>query len=336
MPKPPAPRRVVITQANFDAASEDFLREAGFDVVVPEDSRQRGDGHLGHDALAAMLDGAGGWIVGQAHVTRELLQARPELLILSRRGVGYDRVDVAAAVDLKRVVTIAAGGNDDAVADHTLALILGLSRRLRELQHRMGEGSWSVLIGSDLHRKTVGVVGFGRIGQKVLKRLVGFDAKVLVNGRPRDADAIRALGGHPVDLRTLFAESDVVTLHAPLTEATRFMIDRASIALMKPSALVINTARGGLVQDADLLEALAAGHLAGAGLDVFVSEHDPSFRDVTQALVALPNVVATPHAAASSREGLARTNMISAENVVAVLNGGSPAPACLIADGRDP
>ena len=269
-----------------------------------------------------------------ARVGRELLQARPELLVLSRRGVGYERIDVSAAADLKKVVTIAAGGNDDSVADHTLALILGLSRRLRESQALMTDGTWRVLIGSDLHRKIVGIVGFGRIGRSVAKRLSGFDATVLVSAGIARADAVRAAGAHPTDLRTLLTESDVVTLHAPLTDATRFMIDRAAIELMKPSALLVNTARGGLVRDADLLAALREGRLAGAGLDVFQSEADPTSRDVTNELIGLPNVLATPHAAASSREGLARTNGIAADNVVAVLNGGSPPSHCVIVDGR--
>ena len=125
-----------------------------------------------------------------------------------------------------------------------------------------------------------------------------------------------------------------MTLHAPLTEATRHIIDRAAIARMKPSAILVNTARGGLVDDADLLDALRAGRLAGAGLDVYRSEADPSARDVTAALIALPNVVATPHAAASSREGLSRMNRIAAENVLAVLDGGVPPEACLVVDGR--
>ena len=327
-------RRVLVTTPHFDEASADVLRCAGIDVVIPDESRNRGDAHFAFDQLVALLEGAEGWILGQARVGRELLQARPELLVLSRRGVGYERIDVSAAADLKKIVTIAAGGNDDSVADHTLALILGLSRRIRESQALMVDGTWRTLIGSDLHRKTVGIIGFGRIGRSVAKRLSGFDATVLVSSGASQADAIRAAGAHPTDLPTLLAESDVVTLHAPLTDATRFMIDRAAIGLMKPSALLVNTARGGLVHDADLLAALREGRLAGAGLDVFLSEADPTSRAVTDELIRLPHVLATPHAAASSREGLARTNRIAADNVIAVLAGGSPPSPCVVVDGR--
>jgi D-3-phosphoglycerate dehydrogenase len=137
-----------------------------------------------------------------------------------------------------------------------------------------------------------------------------------------------------VDWPTLLRQSDYVSVNAPLTPETRFLIDKAAIAQMKHSAIVINTARGGLVKDSDLLEALKAGTLAGAGLDVFVSESDPTYQDVSDALIALPNVVATPHAAASSREGLDRTNMVAARCVVTVLNGLRPPPECVIVDGR--
>jgi D-3-phosphoglycerate dehydrogenase / 2-oxoglutarate reductase len=126
-----------------------------------------------------------------------------------------------------------------------------------------------------------------------------------------------------------------VTLHAPLTAETRFLIRDQTIRTMKPSAFIINTARGGLIEDRDLLAALKDKRLAGAGLDVFMSESDPSYHAVTQELVSLPNVVASPHSGASTREGLARTNKVAAECVVAVLNGTHPPAQCVVADGRN-
>jgi D-3-phosphoglycerate dehydrogenase len=135
-------------------------------------------------------------------------------------------------------------------------------------------------------------------------------------------------------LANLLGRSDYVSLHAPMTPATRFLIDARAISRMKPGAVLINTARGGLVQDADLLAALKAGRLAGAGLDVFASESDPTFIEVTKELLALANVVATPHAGASSREGLDRTNMVAARSVVAVIDGKDPPASCIVADGR--
>lgn len=269
--------------------------------------------------------------VGHARVTRALLEALPALSVISRRGVGYERVDLEAARDLGRVVTIAAGGNDASVADHALGLMLAVGRRFRESQALMEDGKWSILMGSDLYRKTVGVIGLGRIGRSLVQRLSGFEAQVLVH-TPRPDPTLGAVSF--VGLDDLLARSDYVSIHAPLTPATKFLIDAAAIERMKPSAILVNTARGGLVQDADLLAALERGRLAGAGLDVFASESDPAFLPVTSKLLTLPNVVATPHAGASSREGLDRTNLIAAQSVLTVLDGGDPGPECVVADGR--
>lgn len=328
-------RKVVVTQRFFDDRAHAYLRSHGCEVVIAPLPAGKADGDLSHDALVEILDGAAGWIVGHARVTRELLTALPDLRIVSRRGVGYERVDLDAARDLGRVVTIAAGGNDASVADHTIGLMLAVGRRLRESQQRMIDGDGSILMGSDLCEKTVGLVGLGRIGKSVVKRLSGFDCKVLVHTPRPDPDYARATGVQFVDLPQLLARGDYVSLHAPLTPETRFLIDARAIDAMKPTSILINTARGGLVEDAHLLDALRTGRLAGAGLDVYVSESDPAYKPVSQALLELPNVVGTPHAAASSREGLDRTNMVAARAVVAVLDGDDPAPECVVADGRE-
>lgn len=327
-------RRVVVTQRFFDDATLAYLEANGCEVFVADLPPGKGDGDFTQAELEALLSGADGWIVGHARVTRALMAALPDLKVVSRRGVGYERVDLEAARDLGKVVAIAAGGNDASVADHTIALILAVARRFRESQANMLAGNWSILMGSDLYRKTVGVVGAGRIGRSVVQRLRGFEAEVLVHGASRDEAWAAASNVTYVDMPTLLAKSDVVTLHAPLTPATRLLIDAEALAAMKPGAILINTARGGLVDDAALLESLKRGHLAGAGLDTFMSESDPALKPVTDALLALPNVVATPHAAASSREGLDRTNMVAAQSVVAVLDGNDPAPGCVVADGR--
>lgn len=327
------PRRVVVTQRFFDPAATALLSAAGCEVVLCEPPPGKADGDFSHDELVAMLAGAGGWIVGHARVTRDLLTALPDLAVISRRGVGYERVDLAAARDLGRVVAIAAGGNEASVADHALGLMLAVARRFRESQAQMEAGRWSILMGSDLYQKTVGVIGLGRIGRSLVQRLSGFDVQVLAF-TPRPDPTLAAAGVRFVGLDELLARSDYVSIHAPLTDETRFLVDARALTRMKSTAILVNTARGGLVQDADLLDALTAGRLAGAGLDVFVSESDPAFQPVTEKLLALPNVVATPHAGASSREGLARTNRIAAQSVIDVLDGGDPPAACVVADGR--
>lgn len=328
------PPRVVVTQRFFDEAATDFLRRRGCEVVVTDLPPGQADGGLDHDALVAMLQGAAGWIVGHARVTRALLEALPDLEIVSRRGVGYERVDLDAARDLGRVVTIAAGGNDASVADQVIGMMVGLGRRFRESQRGMEAGDWSILMGRDLYRATVGVVGLGRIGRSVVRRLRGFEATVLVATSRPDPGYAEATGVTFTDLPTLLRRSDYVTLHAPLTETTRHMIDAAALAAMKPGAFLVNTARGGLLSDADLLASLKAGHLGGAGLDVFESEADLAMATVTRELISLPNVIAAPHAGASTREGLDRTNLIAARCVTAVLDGGDPPAECVVADGR--
>jgi D-3-phosphoglycerate dehydrogenase len=327
-------RRVVVTQRFFDEKAIAYLQANGCEVIIADLPPGKGDGDVPADTLLQWLDGAAGWIVGHARVTRDLLKALPKLRVISRRGVGYERVDTAAVKQLGRVATIAAGGNDATVADQAIGLMLALGRRFREGQANVAKGSFAIPLGTDLYRKTVGVVGLGRIGASVLKRLKGFDARILVHAPRRDENAI-ADGARYVDLPTLLSQSDYVSLHAPLTAETRFMIRDETIRLMKPGAFVINTARGGLVEDRDLLSALKNQRLAGAGLDVFVSESDPGYADVTRELAALPNVIAQPHSGASTREGLDRTNMVASQCVVAVFDGLRPPPQCIVADGRD-
>jgi D-3-phosphoglycerate dehydrogenase len=204
---------------------------------------------------------------------------------------------------------------------------------MREHQQAMLLGDWSIRVSSDLYRKSVGIIGMGRTGRAVAQRLKGFEARILAT-TPRPDAQLAQEGITFTDLATLLRESDVVTIHAPLTEHTRHLIGRAELAAMKQGAILINTARGGLVDDEALLEALTSGHLAGAGLDVYEGESEAAKKPIAQALLNLPQVVGTPHAAASTREGLARTNQIIAQ-VVACLLKGEPVPQdCLVTDGR--
>jgi D-3-phosphoglycerate dehydrogenase len=215
-----------------------------------------------------------------------------------------------------------------------VALLLAVGRKLRETQMNMQAGNWSILISSDLYRKTVGLVGLGRIGRSVAQRLKGFETRILVSTPTMDEAYASANGITHVDIDTLLRESDYVSLHAPLSPLTRNLINKDTLAMMKPTAVLINTARGGLVEDRDLLDALKDGTIAGAGLDVYLSESNPTYKSVSDELIALPNVVASPHSAASSAEGLARTNMVASQCVVAVLSGRDPPSSCVVADGR--
>jgi D-3-phosphoglycerate dehydrogenase len=327
-------RRVVVTQRNFDAAAVACLEAAGCEVELADLAPGRADSDLTPAELHALLDGAAGWIVGHAVVGDSLLRPLPQLQVIARRGVGYERLDLDAIRALGKVATVAVGGNDACVADRVLAMMLALGHRLRETQGRMEDGDWTILPGTDLYGKTVGIVGLGRIGRGVVRRLAGFEVRLRATVPHPDLAYGRQHGIVYSGLDELLEQCDYVSLHAPLTAATRHLIDAAALRRMRPEAFLINTARGGLVDDRALLAALDAERLAGAGLDVFESESDPLCGNVTRALLAMPNVVATPHSGASTREGLARTNMLAARCVVAVLDGTAPPPDCVIADGR--
>lgn len=324
------PHKVLVSTRFFDADSVEFLRDNGCEVVrtgLPDDVQ---DDTLDPDTLAGLLHGADGWIVGMVPVTRELMQAHPALKVVARRGVGYNNVDVAAARDLGRVVTIAPGGNEASVADHALGMMLSLAKRLREGHLAMQSGRWNPLVTGELFRKTVGLIGFGRIARAVARRLRGFDARILAYDPVPDQAAADVVQATFVDLPTLLAQSDYVSLHLPLTPATRHLIDAAALARMKQGAVIINTSRGGLIDEAALLAALKSGHVGGAGLDVFEEEANPAGWPDILKLLELSNVIASAHAAGSSAEGLARTNRIAAQIVVDVLGGRRPDARCVV------
>ena len=324
-------RKVVVTPPNFDEAALDYLRAQGCEPVLPA----KPEAQHSEDDLRALLAGAQGWIIGpSAHVTRDLVAALPACRVFARRGVGYERLDIISIKEAGRIAAIATGGNDASVADAAVGLMLAVGRRLREQQNAMLSGDWSIRVSTDLYRKTVGIIGMGRSGRALAQRLKGFEAILLaVTPRP-DLVWGETQGVAFTDLARLLRDSDYVSIHAPLSAQTRHLIGATQLAAMKPGAILINTARGGLVDDRALLDALRSGHLGGAGLDVYEGEADPELKPVAQALLALPNVVGTPHSAASTREGLARTNMIIARAVVALLDGTEPPEGCVIADGR--
>ena len=324
-------RKVVVTPPNFDGAALDYLRAHGCEPVLPA----KPEAQHSQEDLRALLADAQGWIIGpSAHVPRDLVAALPACRVFARRGVGYERLDTAFIKAAGRVAAIAMGGNDASVADAAVGLMLAVGRRMREQQNAMLSGDWSIRVSTDLYRKTVGIIGMGRSGRALAQRLKGFEAKLLcVTPHPNLAWG-ETQGVAFTDLATLLQGSDYVSLHAPLSAQTRHLIGAAELAAMKPGAILINTARGGLVDDRALLEALRSGHMGGAGLDVYEGEAEPELKPVAEALLALPNVVGMPHSAASTREGLARTNMISARTVVAVLDGMEPPEGCVIADGR--
>jgi phosphoglycerate dehydrogenase-like enzyme len=250
--------------------------------------------------------------------TAEVFAGCPSLRLIARVGVGYDAIDVAAASAAGVSVTTTPGANSSSVADHALALILAVIRRVAEQDAAVRAGEWprnTEDLASELTGRTVGLVGYGAIGRMVARRLAGFDTEVLAYD-PAYAGGDLA---EPASLDEILARATVVSLHAPLLPATHHLIAAAQLARMRPDAILINTARGGLVDEDALLAALVGGRIAGAGLDVFAEEPPPPerFRD-------LRNVVLTPHLAGLSDRSREAMTRLAAESVVDLLAGRGP------------
>jgi glyoxylate reductase len=257
------------------------------------------------------------------HIGEVELTGLPQLRIVANCAVGYDNIDLAAAEQHDVPVTNTPDVLTEATADLTWALILAVARRLKEGEAMVAESRWpgwhpTQLLGLELSGSTLGIVGAGRIGQAVGRRAVGFGMRILYSDRDRREVFERTTGAEPVDLAHLLAESHVVTVHVPSTDETRGMFDRETFAAMRPGALFVNTARGDLVDQDALVEALA-DHLGGAGLDVFAREPE-----VPGALAAHPRVLALPHLGSATTETRRAMAGLAVQNVRAVLAGEAP------------
>lgn len=296
----------------------DPIVEDGLALLRPHAQLEfvRGDKEI----LKRQLPNADALLVrSETRVTAELLDLGSRLKVIGRAGAGVDTIDVDAATARGIVVVNAPGGNAVAAAEHALALMFTLARRVAAADAAMKRGEWSrnAYIGSELTGKTLGLVGLGRVGSEVARRALGLDMRVLVFDPYVPDEHARHLGLEPVELDALLEAADTVSLHVPLTESTRGILNAERLARMRPGAFLINCARGGLVDETALLAALDEGHLAGAGVDVFARE--PVAAD--DPLPKHPKVVATPHLGASTVEAQANVASQVASEVLAVLEG---------------
>ncbi|HEY2595971.1 MAG TPA: phosphoglycerate dehydrogenase, partial [Chloroflexota bacterium] len=271
-------------------------------------------------ALERLLPEADALLVrSETRVTADLLEHAPRLRVIGRAGAGVDTIDVDSATARGIVVVNAPGGNAVAAAEHSLALMFALARRVAAADAAMKRGEWrrGAYVGSELTGKTLGLVGVGRVGTEVARRALGLDMRVLVYDPYVPEEHFRHLGLEPAALDALLHAADIVSLHVPLTESTRGIVNEARLACMRPGAFLINCARGELVDEVALLAALDAGRLAGAGIDVYsrepVNADDPLPRH--------PKVVATPHLGASTVEAQAQVATQIASEVLAALDG---------------
>lgn len=306
--------KVVVTTPNFGKYGEaawQILKDGGCEVVLRPG--------LGGPELVKEVAGADALIVGLEKVTREVIGAAPGLRVIAKHGAGVDNIDLEAAREHAVMVCNAPGANSEAVADLTFGLFLALARQIPVADQRVRRGEWPRLTGRLVWGKVAGIIGLGAIGRGVARRARGFNMRVLAYDTMQSGEFEARWAVERVDLDTLLQQADFVSLHLPLTSATRNMIGARELRLMRPTAYLVNTSRGGIVDEEALARALREGWIAGAALDVFAVEPPGN-----NPLLSEEKVVLTPHMGANAEEAMELTSQITARNVVAALHGLRP------------
>lgn len=251
-------------------------------------------------------------------ITRKIIESGKKLRFIQSAGVGYERIDLDAATNNRVVVMNMPTGTTVSVAEHTIALILACSKNLVKAHENMVKGGWRFLyLGVELWKKTLGIIGFGKIGREVAKRMKAFEMNILAYDPYVKKEDVEKMGGLKADLKTLLKESDIVSIHSPLTKETKGLIGQEELGLMKPSAILINTARGELVDEEALYKALKEKRIGCAGLDTYTQE--PINKD--NPLLTLDNVVLTPHMAVQTLDAVMRMMEQNGIQVEKALNG---------------
>ena len=298
----------------------DALRGAGFTIRFPKDGHRQ----LTEGELAAELGDAVATIAGSEPYTPAVFTGNPQLRAIARTGVGYDSIDLPSAKAAKVAVCVTPGANHDAVAEQTFAMLLAVGRHVIANHQMVAGGGFTRQIPIPMRGMTLGIIGFGRIGRAVAKRALAFGMRVLAFDPAGSPDP-------PEVLRTSFdrvlAESDYISLHAPMVPATKSLINAEAISKMKRGVRIVNTARGGLIEENALAEALKSGHVAAAGLDVFANEPP-----VGSPLLSAPNVTFAPHVAGLDSTSVVEMGLMAAQNIVDLFQGRFPADKIANAD----
>ena len=274
------------------------------------------DEPLPAERVRKAIGSASGYIVGLEHVDHEVIAAAPRLKVISKFGVGTDNIDIAAAGAAGVVVANCPGSNSNAVAELAIGLMIALARRIPELHRRLTEHGWSARIGFELTHKTVAILGFGNVGRRVAELLQPFRVSLLVYDAFPNHAAAAEVGARFVALDQALSASDIITVHLPLSAETRGIIDAQRLALVKPEAMLVNLARGGVVDERAVYAAITTGALCGAAIDVFAEE--PPF---SSPLLADSRIIATPHIGASTVEATINMANMAIDNVLAGIEG---------------
>lgn len=311
--------KIIVTREIFDDVLE-YLKQH-FEVTS-----NQADTPMDAETLARSLaDKTGAMTTLVDRIDEKLLARCPKLKAVCNIAVGFNNIDLAACSKAGVMATNTPGVLDDSTADFTWALILSTARRVVESDAHVRAGGWKgwylkQFLGADVHHATLGILGFGRIGRRVARRALGFDMTVLYHDTQQaDAATEHSCNAAFVSMDDLLARADILTVHVPYAPSTHHVVSSRELDKMKPGAILIHAARGGVVDDAALVAALKSGRLAGAGLDVF--ENEPS---LNPAFLAMKNVVLTPHIASSSEATRHAMAMLAAQNLVAALTTGKP------------
>lgn len=306
---------VLVTARIFGQISDqsfDIFRKNGL-KVVPNPHRGK---KLSETELIELIRGVDALVSGLDPVTAKVIDASDRLKVISMFGTGVDHIDVKAATAKGILIANAPACNSDAVADMTFAMMLAVARKIPFAFDQVKQQKWPLIIGVEICNKTLGLIGLGQIGKRVALRAAGFNMKILANKIIRDEPFIKKHKIELVPLNQLLRESDFVSIHVPLTSETKDLIATDQFEIMQPTAFLINTARGGIVDENALYDALTSEKIAGAAFDVLKEEPLKESR-----LLELENFIVTPHISAFTREAIEKTEKLSAQNVVDVLKG---------------
>lgn len=289
----------------------DELREFSEDLIFNETGKP-----LTEEELIPLLKDCDGYIAGLDFVTRKAIESAPNLKVISRYGVGYERVDIEAAKENGVVVTNTPGANSEAVGELTVGLIISLARRIPYLNEQTRSGEWIRSTGIELKDKTIGIVGLGAIGKVVARCAKGFGMKIKAYDPFIDTQYCK---DNDIEIRSfdeIIAESNMISLHLPLNDETKHIINKETINKLQKGTIIINTSRGGLIDEDAAYEALKSGKLGGLGLDAFEVEPPKE-----SPLFGLDNVVVTPHTGAHTKEATDNMARMSVRNLIAILTG---------------
>jgi D-3-phosphoglycerate dehydrogenase len=309
--------KILITPRSFASSSDKaikMLTARGYEI-----QRNNTDQPYQKEEMLNLIKDIDGMIIGIDELSAEIIERADKLKVISKYGIGLDNIDLPMAIKKKIIVTNTPQANVDAVADLAFGLILSLARRIPEADQKTKSGKWEKIIGKSVWEKTLGIIGLGKIGKQVVKRAQGFQMNILVFDLIKDKKFASRYSIKYVSLEKLLQKSDYITIHIPLNDTTRGMISYKELGKIKKEAFLINTSRGGIVDEQALYKALRNNQLKGAALDVYSNEPP-----VESPLKELDNVIMTPHIGAYTEEAIENMGMQAAQNLIDVLEGRKP------------